>query len=200
MDAGIQSISDLWGKRVSLGNPGFTEHRIVVDTLKAAGLNPKRDISPQEVFASEAPAMLEDNRIDAYFFTVGHPSETIRRALSNERKAQIVPLSGPAIDQLIADNSYYIKTVIRMQQFYPDLAVPLVDVDTFGVVATLCTSIRVPEEKVYTLTKIVFENLDEFRRQHRALVDLTKEGMREGLTAPLHPGAMKYYKEAGLMR
>ena len=200
VDAGIQSISGLRGKRVSLGNPGFTQHRIVVDTLKAAGLDPKHDISPQEVFASEAPAMLEDNRIDAYFFTVGHPSETIRRALSNERKARIIPISGPAIDRLAADHPYYIKTVIEMQRLYPDLTGPLGDVDTFGVVATLCTSTGVPDEVVYTLTKIVFENLDEFQHQHPALADLTKEGMLKGLTAPLHPGALKYYKEAGLMK
>jgi TRAP transporter TAXI family solute receptor len=200
VDPGIQSITDLRSKRVSIGNPGFTQHRIVVDALEAAGLDPKGDISPQEVFASEAPAMLQDNRIDAYFFTVGHPSETIRMALSNERKARIVPISGPAIDKLVADNPYYIKTVIGMQRLYPGLAGSLVDVDTFGVVATLCTSTRVPERVVYTLTKIVFENLDEFRRHHPAFAGLTREGMREGLTAPLHPGAIKYYKEAGLMK
>jgi hypothetical protein len=200
VDVGIQNISDLRGKRVSLGNPGFTQHRIVVDTLKAAGLDPKHDISPQEVFASEAPAMLEDNRIDAYFFTVGHPSETIRRALSNGRKARIIPISGPAIDRLVANHPYYIKTVIEMQRLYPDLTGPLGDVETFGVVATLCTSTRVPDEVVYTLTKIVFENLDEFQRQHPALADLTKEGMLKGLTAPLHPGALKYFKEVGLLR
>ena len=81
-----------------------------------------------------------------------------------------------------------------------DLTGPLGDVETFGVVATLCTSTRVPDEVVYTLTKIVFENLDEFQRQHPALADLTKEGMLKGLTAPLHPGALKYYREAGLMK
>lgn len=200
VDPGIQNIADLRGKRVSIGNPGFTQHRIVVDALKAAGLDPKGDISPQEVFASEAPALLEDNRIDAYFFTVGHPSETIRRALSNKRRARVVPMSGPVIDKLAADNPYYIKTVIEMQRLYPGLAGQLDEVATFGVVATLCTSTRVPEEVVYTLTKIVFENLDEFRRQHPAFAGLTKEGMREGLTAPLHPGAIKYFKEVGLMQ
>jgi TRAP transporter TAXI family solute receptor len=200
VDAGIQSIEDLRGKRVSLGNPGFTQHRIVLDALKAAGLDSKHDISPQEVFASEAPAMLQDNRIDAYFFTVGHPSETIRKALSNERKAQIIPISGPAIDRLVAEHPYYIKTVIEMQRLYPDLAGPLGDVETFGVVATLCTSIRAPEEVVYTLTKVVFENLDEFQRQHPAFAGLKKEGMREGLTAPLHPGAIKYFREVGLLQ
>ena len=199
VDKGIQSIADLRGKRVSLGNPGFTQHRIVVDALKAAGLDPKGDISPQEVFASEAPALLEDNRIDAYFFTVGHPSETIRMALSNEREARIVPISGPAIDKLVANHPYYIKSVIGVKRLYPGLAGQLVEVATFGVVATLCTSARVSEEVVYSLTKIVFENFDEFRRQHPAFLGLTKKSMREGLTAPLHPGAIKYYREVGLM-
>jgi TRAP transporter TAXI family solute receptor len=87
-----------------------------------------------------------------------------------------------------------------MQRLYPGLADQLDEVGTFGVVATLCTSTRVPEEVVYSLTKIVFENLDEFRRQHPAFAGLTKEGMREGLTAPLHPGAIKYFKEVGLMQ
>jgi TRAP transporter TAXI family solute receptor len=200
VDAGIQSIADLRGKRVSLGNPGFTQRRIVVDALEAAGLDPKRDIYPQTVFASEAPALLEDNRIDAYFFTVGHPSETIRMALSSERKARIVPISGPAFDKLVAGKKYYIKMPIQVQRFYPGPENQMDDVATFGVVATLCTSSRVPEEVVYVLTKVVFENLEEFRRQHPALVNLTKEGMLNGLSAPLHPGALKYYKEVGLLK
>ena len=200
MDVGIQGIADLKGKRVSLGNPGFTQHRIVIDALKAAGLDPKGDISPQEVFASAAPAMLQDNRIDAYFFTVGHPSETIRRALSNQRKARIVPISGPGIDRLVADQSYYTKTVIGIKRLYPGLAGQLDEVDTFGVVATLCTAASVPEDVVYTLTKIVFENTDEFRRQHPALAEFNKENVRYGLSAPLHPGALKYFREVGLMQ
>ena len=177
-----------------------SQHRIVIDALEAAGLDPKRDIFPQTVTASEAPALLQDNRIDAYFFTVGHPSETIRRALSNERKARIIPISGPDIDKLVADNSYYIKTRIEMQRLYPGVGGPLDNVDTFGVAATMCTSARVPEDMVYAVTKVVFENFDEFRRQHPALVDLKKGGMLEGLSAPLHPGAIKYFREVGLMQ
>jgi TRAP transporter TAXI family solute receptor len=200
VDAGINTIVDLKGKRVSLGNPTSSQHRIIIDALEAAGLDPKRDISPQTATASNAPALLQDNRIDAYFFTVGHPSETIRRALSNERKARIIPISGPDIDKLVADNRYYIKTLIEMQRLYTGLEGPLDDVDTFGVVATLCTSSKVPEEVVYAVTKVVFENLDGFRRQHPALVDLTKGGMLEGLSAPLHPGAIKYFREVGLMQ
>jgi TRAP transporter TAXI family solute receptor len=200
VDAGIEGIADLRGKRVSLGNPGFTQRRIVLDALASAGLDSESDIVPLTVFASEAPTQLQDNRIDAYFFTVGHPSETIRTALSTERKARIIPIFGPEIDKLVADNSYYIKSQIEMRQLYPDLEGQPDNVNTFGVVATLCTSSRIPEEVVYAVTKLVFENLDELRERQPALVGLTKKGMLKGLSAPLHPGALKYYRQAGLMR
>jgi hypothetical protein len=199
VDAGIKSIADLRGKRVSLGNPGFTQRQIVVDTLEAAGLDPKRDIVPLTVFASEAPTLLQDNRIDAYFFTVGHPNETIRMALSKERKARIIPISGPEVDKLVTDKPHYTKTRIEMQQLYPDLEGQPEYVNTFGVVATLCTSTRIPEKVVYALTKVVFENLDELRGRHPALVGLMKNDMLKGLSAPLHPGAIKYFKEVGLL-
>ena len=200
VDADIESIADLRGKRVSLGNPGFTQRRIVVDALASAGLDPKTDIVPLTVFASEAPTLLQDKRIDAYFFTVRHPSETIRMALSTERKARIIPISGPDIDKLVADNSYYIKSRIEMRQLYPDLEGQPDNVNTFGVVATLCTSSRIPEQVVYAVTKLVFENFDELRGRHPALVGLTKKGMLDGLSAPLHPGALKYYRQAVLMK
>jgi len=200
VDAGIKGIADLKGKRVSLGNPGHSQRRIVVDSLEAAGLDPKRDILPLTVPADDAPDLLADNRIDAYFFTVGHPSETIRRALSGERKTRVIAISGPGIDKLVADNIFYRKSRIQVHQLYPGLKEPQEDVDTFGVIATLCTSIRVPEEVVYSLTKVVFENFDEFRRQHPALANLTKEGRLKGLSAPFHPGAQKYFREVELMK
>jgi len=197
VDAGINSIDDLRGKRVNLGNPGSGQHRNAIDALEAVGLDPERDILPEKVKATEAPVLLIDNRIDAFFCTVGHPSETIQMALSGQRKVRIIPISGPAIDKLIADNKFYSKTTIPVQRLYPGLEDPM-DVITFGVIATLCAASRLPADLVYTVTKEVFENLDHFRRQHPALADLTKEGMLEGLSAPLHPGALKYYKKAGL--
>lgn len=200
VDAGIKSIADLRGKRVSLGNPGHSQRRIVVDALETTGLDPKRDFLPLTVPADDAPALLEDDRIDAYFFAVGHPSETIRKALSGKRKTRIIPISGPGIDKLVADKSFYTKSRIQVRQLYPGLKEPQEDVDTFGVNATLCTSISVPEEVVYSLMSVVFENFDEFRRQHPALAYLTKEGRLKGLSAPFHPGAQKYFREVGLMK
>jgi len=197
-DAEINSIEDLKGKRVSIGNPGASEHRTVMDALVAIGLNPGNDLIVRNVMASDAPALLQDDRIDAYFFTVGHPSETIRRALGNQRRTRIVPIAGSGIDRLVAENIPYIHSVIPVAQLYPAVS-EQAPVATFGVIATLCTSAKVPGWVVYTLTKEVFENLDFFRRQHPAFSNLSKEDMLEGISAPLHRGASKYFEEVGLI-
>jgi TRAP transporter TAXI family solute receptor len=198
VDAGISTLADLKGKRVSLGNPGISRHRVVLDILAAAGLEPKRDLTQFDVMASDAPTLMQDNRIDAYFFVVGHPSETIQKALSGEREVRIIPISGPAIDRLVAKRSYYFQGSIALQRLYPGLG-DQPNVPTMGVLAALCTSSRVSADVVYVLTKEIFENFETFRRQHPAFHDLSKKGMLEGLIAPLHPGAIRYYKEAGLL-
>jgi len=199
VDAGIKTIADLKGKRVNLGNPGSGQYQNSIDALQAAGLNPKNDIYAEKVKAFEAPVLLQDKRIDAFFCTVGHPSETLQNATSGERKVRFIPITGPGVDQLIADKNYYTKTTVPVAQFYPSTDYSG-DVKTFGVIATLCTSSRVPGNVVYTITKEVFDNFEEFKRQHPALAVLAKEDMLKGLTAPLHPGAIKYFKEVGLMQ
>jgi TRAP transporter TAXI family solute receptor len=200
VDAGIESVADLKGKKVSLGNPGSSQHRMVINALEAVGLDPKQDIYVENIFASNAPDLLQDNVIDAYFFTVGHPNDTVKKALSGERKARIVPISGPGIDRLVGERKFYTRMPIHVQRLYPDLAGQLDEVDTFGVMATLCTSASVAEEVVYDLVKIIFANLQDFRRQHPALAELKKQTVLYGLSAPLHPGAVKYYTEAGLLK
>jgi TRAP transporter TAXI family solute receptor len=199
VDAGIYAIADLKGKRVNLGNPGSGQYQNSIDALHAVGLNPKSDIYAEKAKASEAPVLLQDNRIDAFFCTVGHPSETLQNATGGERKVRFIPITGPGIDQLVADQKYYIKTTVPVAQFYPGAENP-VEVKTFGVIATLCTSSKIPDNVVYIITKEVFDNFARFKRQHPALGDLAKEDMLKGLTAPLHPGAIKYFKEVGLLR
>ena len=83
---------------------------------------------------------------------------------------------------------------------YPEATNKDEKVSTVGMLATFVTSAKVPDDVVYAITKEVFENLDEFKTLHPALASLTREGMLEGLTAPLHPGAVKYYKEVGLLK
>jgi TRAP transporter TAXI family solute receptor len=199
VDAGIRTIADLKGKRVNLGNPGSGQYRNAIDALESAGLDPNSDIIVDKVRASEAPQLLQDNRIDAFFCTVGHPSETLKEAVSGLRKVRFIPITGPGIDKMIADRNYYAKTMIPVTAFYRG-SENTVDVDTFGVMATLCTSARVPDHVVYVITKELFDNVDHFTGLHPAYAGLTKAGMLEGLTAPLHPGAMKYFVESGLVQ
>lgn len=199
VDSGIRTIGDLKGKRVNLGNPGSGQYQNAIDALRAAGLDPDRDILPEKVKAAEAPLLLQDNRIDAFFCTVGHPSDTLKEAVSGSRKVRFIPITGPGIDKLIAERNYYTKIILPVAEFYRG-SEDTGNVDTFGVMATLCTSSRVPDHVVYVITKELFDNLDDFRRWHPAHAGLTRESMLEGLTAPLHPGAVKYFKETGLMQ
>lgn len=196
VDAGIQKIEDLKDKRVNIGNPGSGQRQNSIDALNASGIDYKTDLTAESVKAAEAPGLLQDGRIDAFFYTVGHPSGAIKEATAGARKVRIVPVTGSGIEKLIADNPYYIKAKIPVS-LYPG-AQNDADVETFGVKATFVTSAKVPENIVYAITKEVFDNFDEFKKLHPAYAVLTKENMMDGLSAPLHPGAEKYYKEAGL--
>jgi uncharacterized protein len=193
-DAGIKTLADLKGKRVNIGNPGSGQRQNSIDALEAAGINFETDLTTESVKAAEAPGLLQDGHIDAFFYTVGHPSGAIKEATAGARKVAIIPITG--IEGLLARSPYYAKSFVPMDQ-YPG-AVNKGDVETFGVKATLVTSAKVPDDVVYAITKEVFENFNEFKKLHPAFAVLTKQGMLEGLSAPIHPGAMKYYKEAGL--
>jgi len=197
-DTGIKNIQDLKGKTVNIGNPGSGQRQNSIDALNAVGLDIENDITAEQVKAAEAPGLLQDDRLDAFFYTVGHPSGAIKEATAGARKVRIVAIEGEGIDELIKTHPYYAKAVVPVE-FYEG-AVNEDDVPTFGVKATFVTSSDVPEDVVYAITKEVFENFEDFKKLHPAYKVLTKESMLEGLSAPLHPGAEKYYKEAGLLK
>ena len=197
--SGIKSVADLKGKRVNLGNPGSGQLQNSKDILKAFGISLK-DITPEYVKAVEAPGLLQDGRIDAFFYTVGHPNGNIKEATSGRIKVRIVPISGPAVDKLLKSHPYYAKAEIPVKEFYPMAANTQKDVWTVGVKATVVTSKKEPANIVYAITKEVFENLDTFKKLHPAFEILTKKNMLEGMTAPIHRGALKYYKESGLIK
>jgi uncharacterized protein len=194
VEAGINDIKDLKGKRVNIGNPGSGQRQNSIDALEAVGLNWETDMQAEQVKAAEAPGLLQDGRIDAFFYTVGHPSGAFKEATAGARKVKFVTITG--IDKLLAKYPYYAKSFVPVK-LYPG-AENDSDVATFGVKATFVTSAKVPDNVVYAIAKEVFENFESFKKLHPAYAVLTKENMLEGLSAPIHPGAMKYYKEAGL--
>ncbi len=197
-DSGIRSIRDVKGKIVNIGDPGSGQYINSQDIFKTVGLVPDKDFKAEKIKPADAPRILQDGRIDAFFFTVGHPNGNIKEATAGKRSCRIVPITG--LDQLLKDAPYYSMTTIDMTQ-YPD-ATNSKDgkVETLGMLATLVTSSDVPDDVVYAITKEVMENLDAFKKLHPALGGLTKKSMLEGLTAPIHNGAMRYYKEAGLIK
>ena len=194
VDSGIKDIKDLKGKRVNIGNPGSGQRQNSIDALEANGLNWEKDINAEQVKAAEAPGLLQDGRLDAFFYTVGHPSGAFKEATAGATKVRFVSISN--VDSLLKKYPYYAKSFVPVDQ-YPG-AQNDKDVPTFGVKATLVTSAKVPADVVYAITKEVFDNFDQFKKLHPAYAVLTKEGMLEGLSAPIHEGAMKYFKEVGL--
>jgi TRAP transporter TAXI family solute receptor len=194
VDAGINSITDLKGKRVNIGNPGSGQRQNSIDALEAVGINYKTDLIAEGIKAAESAGLLQDGRIDAFFYTVGHPSGSIKEATAGARKVRFASVTG--VETLLAKYPYYAKAIIPIK-LYPG-AENTQDVATFGVKATFVTSAKVPDDVVYAITKEVFDNFDSFKKLHPAYAVLTKEGMLEGLSAEFHPGALKYYKEVGM--
>lgn len=193
--SGIRTIDDLRGKRVNLGNIGSGHLQNSRDVLAAAGLS-EQDLNAEYVQAIEAPGLLQDGRLDAFFYTVGHPSGSIEEATFGRNKVRIVPIHDGVAERLLQSHSYYARSSISAD-YYPK-AIHDGDIATIGVKTTLVTSMETPENVVYAVTKVVFESFEDFRRLHPAYEGLTRRSMLEGLSAPLHPGALRYYREAGL--
>lgn len=192
-DAGITNFDDLKGKRVNIGNPGSGQRGTMEVLLEAKGWSTGDLGLASELKAAEQSAALCDNQIDAMVYTVGHPSGSIQEA-TTACDSVLVTVDGDAVDALIADNSYYRSATIPGGMYRGSDA----DVSTFGVGATFVTSANVSEDAVYVVVSAVFENFDDFKKLHPAFANLEPQEMATaGLSAPLHPGAAKYYREQG---
>lgn len=192
-DSGIETFEDLKGKRVNVGNPGSGQRGTMEVVLDAVGWTMGDFSLASELKPAEQSAALGDNKVDAIIYTVGHPNGSIQEATSTV-DARLIPVTGEAIDKLVEDNPYYAKATIPGGMYTGNDE----DVETFGVKATFVTSADVPEDMVYEVVKAVFDNFDRFKGLHPAFANLEPEAMiAEGNSAPLHPGAEKYYKEQG---
>lgn len=194
-DAGVTDFADLKGKRVNVGNPGSGQRDTMEVLMAALGWTMGDFALSSELQAAEQSQALCDNNIDAMVYTVGHPSGSIQEA-TTACDSVLVNVAGPEVDKLIEEHPYYRKATIPGGMYRGTDS----DVTTFGVGATLVTSASVPDEVVYQLVKAVFSDIDQFRGLHPAFANLDpKEMANDGLSAPLHPGAEKYFREAGLI-
>lgn len=194
-DAGVEKFEDLAGKRVNVGNPGSGQRDTMEVVMEAFGIGMDDLALATEYKGSEMAQQLCDGNIDAMIYTVGHPAAAIQEATTT-CDVKLIDVVGEPIDTLVADNPYYRVATIPGGMYEGNDE----DVTTFGVGATFVTSASVPEETVYVVAKAVMENISDFQQLHPAFADLkTEEMVSDGLSAPLHPGAEKAYKELGLM-
>jgi TRAP transporter TAXI family solute receptor len=190
-EANITKFEDFKGKRFNVGNPGSGTRASLEELIGALGWKLSDFSLASELKADEHGPALCDNKIDGFFYGVGHPSANIQDPTTT-CGAKLVGISGPAIDKLIADKPYYAKATIPAGLYASNPQAT----ETYGVLATMVTSAKTSDETVYQLTKAVFENFDEFKKLHPAFANLQPEQMvKDGNSAPLHAGAAKYYKE-----
>jgi TRAP transporter TAXI family solute receptor len=192
--SGVMQLTDIKGKRMNIGNPGSGTRGTWEVIEEALGWTRKDLKLAAEMKSAETGQAVCDGKIDAYFWLVGHPSALTQESLAT-CDAHLVDVKGAAIDKLVSDNSFYRKATIPAGMYNNKK-----DVQTFGVGATFVSSSDVSEEVVYTIVKAVFDNFGDFKKLHPAFANLTESEMiKDALSAPLHDGAAKYYKERGWM-
>jgi uncharacterized protein len=195
-EANIKTFTDFKGKRFNVGNPGSGTRSSMEELLAAMNWKLTDFALASELKADEHGAALCDGKIDGFFYGVGHPSANIQDPTTS-CGAKLVSVTGPEVDKLMAGKPYYAKATIP-GGLYPGNPQAT---QTYGVLATFVASAKTPADTVYTVVKQVFDNFDEFKRLHPALANLKPEDMiKDGLSAPLHEGAVRYYKEKGWMK
>lgn len=194
-DSGISSVEDMKGKKVNIANPGSGTRVLAETLLKYSGLSPSDFALAAELKSAEQAAALCDGNIDATIWAAGLPNGSSQEATST-CDVKMVPLTGPGIDKLLAENKAYAAATIPggMYPGNPD------DTPSWGPKATFVTSANTSEDVAYAVVSAIFENFDAFKKLHPAFARLKESEMiKDGLSAPLHPGAVKYYKERGWM-
>ncbi len=194
-DSGVKTFDDLKGKRVNVGNPGSGQRGTMEVLMAAKGWTMDDFKLASELKSAEQSQALCDNKVDAIVFTVGHPNGSIQEATTS-CDAIVVPVTGPAVEKLVSENAYYAKATIPGGMYKGTDS----DVETFGVGATFVSSTKTDADTIYAIVSAVFDNFDRFKKLHPAFGNLDPANMiKNNLSAPLHDGAAKYYKEKGWM-
>ncbi len=191
-----KTFADMKGKKFNVGNPGSGTRASLEELLTAMGWKMSDFALASELKADEHGAALCDGKIDGFFYGVGHPSANIQDPTTS-CGAKLASITGPAVDKLVKEKPYYSYASIPAG-LYPNNPQ---ETKTYGVLATLVSSAKTSPETIYVVVKAVFDNFDEFKKLHPALANLKPEEMvKNGLSAPLHEGAARYYKEKGWIK
>ncbi len=195
-DSGVKKFDDLVGKRVNIGNPGSGMRATMELIMDKKGWDKDSFTVAAELKASEQAQALCDNKIDVMIYAAGHPNGAVQE-VTTTCDTKLIPVEGGVIDEMVNNTTYYAPATIPGGMYNGNEK----DVNTFGVKATFVASALADEETVYQVVKAVFGNFDNFKTLHPVFSSLEKEKLlKDGNTAPLHKGAIRYYKEIGLMK
>jgi len=189
----IKNIKDIKNKKINIGNPGSGNEVTTLQLLNVLDIKTS-ELKASRLDSSEMPDALSNNKIDGYFYMIGHPASNIKYATSNI-DAKIIPIEGKIVDKLISKNPYFIKSYIKGGLYNGNPK----NINTFGVKAILIANKHTSNYVVYNFVKAIFENFEKFKSLHPTYSNITKESLLKGISAPLHNGAKKYYKEIGFI-
>jgi uncharacterized protein len=193
-DANIKSWDDMKGKRLNIGDPGSGNRVMTTDLMNESGLKTSDLKLATDLKPGEMASALCDNKIDAFTYVVGHPSAAIKEATTT-CSATVISVPDAHMAKVLKGAPYYATATIPAKMYgdHPD-------VKTFGVLATVVASTQMPDNVAYAVVKAVFDNLEDFKKLHPALANLTAQDMVKGNTAPYHEGALRYFREKGLVK
>jgi TRAP transporter TAXI family solute receptor len=194
--AGIKSVADLKGKRVSIDEPGsgtIVDARII---LGAFGITEK-DIKPEYLKPQAAGDKLRDGGLDAFFFVGGYPTGAIAELASSSSGIDLIPVTGPEVDKLRKEYAFFAPDTIPANTYKG-----VGEVKTIAVGAQWVTSAKMPDALIYDITKTVWNDntrkiLDAGHAKGK-MIQLSTATAGAGI--PFHPGAEKFYKEKGLLK
>ena len=193
--AGISTMEDLKGKRVNVGDRGCGQRVAMEALMQHLGWTIDDFESATEIKSALQAEQICLHKLDAAIYVVAHPNLSVREATAS-CDSILVPVAGPKIEEFIADNPHFVKTSISTDLY----AANPNSVPSFGVTATVVATSATSPEVVYQVVKAVFENLEEMRTLLPVFANLNKEFMLSPHhAAPWHPGALKYFQEAGMM-
>ena len=194
--AGIKTVADLKGKRVALDEPGSGTLINARTILAAYGIK-ESDIKPEYIKPNQAGDKLKDGSIDAFFFTGGSPAGAIAELASAGAGIDLIAIDGPQADAIRKSDGFFSPDLIAADTYKGIGAVK-----TLSVGAQWVTSDKADANTVYEITKALFAEAGQkaMGAGHAKGKFITKENAIKGAGIPLHPGAEKFYKEAGLLK
>lgn len=194
-DSGIKSVADLKGKRISPGPKGHTGEFAARQVLEIYGLSYKDMSKVHHIGYSDTVALMKDGHCDAWLFCTTIPGASVMD-LASARKIRLLSLPDEKIKEMQQLNAGYIRRLIP-KGTYPGVDY---DVHTFGFFTHLIVSAKLPENLVYNITKVIAKNVDRFGQVVKDMKGATVKDLAMDIGIPFHPGALKYYKEAGAIK